>query len=100
MTVRKTITVPAAGSTESFLVAGSQVVVEKTPDNTPAGVPILRLDTPNGNGLPAFNQARYTLDGGFQRIYVEGTAASAGGTLYLLVITDERLQFRISGAVA
>lgn len=98
MTVRKQVEL--TGSGRHFVeVAGSEVLVEQTPDNTPQGVPVIELDTPGNPQFPAYNQSRYRPPRPFQRLYVDDQGGTTG-TLYLTIITDERLQFRISSAVS
>lgn len=100
MTTRKVVTVPADGVTEEIRgAAGFEILVELNPDNTPSGVPVLHIDSPGGPSLPALNQAHYRPPQQFQRLYVTGTAGSAGGTLYLLIVTDRNFQFRLSSTV-
>lgn len=99
MITRKQITVPADGVQEMVEVAGAQLIVESSPDNTPDGVPLLRMDTPGSTAFPAFSQSHYRLPEGFKRFYVEGQGGTAG-TLYVLIIASTReLQFRISSSV-
>lgn len=99
MFVRKTVTVPSTvGDVAIVDVAGVAVVVEKTPDNTPAGVPQIRSDSPGSAPFPAFNQTKYEPDRPFELLYVEGRGGTAG-ELYLTIITEPGAQYRISGAV-
>lgn len=99
MITRKSLTVPAAGAQELVEIAGAQLVVEKTPDNTPAGVPLIRIDSPGASPFPAFNQTHYRLPEGFHRFYVEGQGGTAGTIHLLIIAAGKSLQFRISTAV-
>lgn len=97
MTTRQQIELTGSGR-HTVNVGGSEILVEKTPDNTPDGVPVIELETPGNPQLPAYNQARYRPPQPFERFYVEDKGGTAG-TLYVTVINDRRLQMRISSAV-
>lgn len=86
MTVRKTVTVPAVGSPLMVEVAGKQLIVESGAHDTPGDVPTLHMTTPDSDPLPAYPQAKFISK--FNRFYVKGTAASAGTSLYLLIVTE------------
>jgi len=88
---RKKITVPAAGVIQRFDLGGLAVVVSSmnlylTVDDTPK----LIFDSENNSTQPLFPQSVYTGNQGsiFSSFFIQGTDASAGDTVDLLISDD------------
>lgn len=82
---RISVTVPADGVFTLVRSGGKKIVVESTPDGTVAGVPVIRPEQQDGPELPAYKGASYEVS--FDQFFIEGTTASEGGTLSLLLLT-------------
>lgn len=89
-TARIAKTLPASGSFAEINVKGFTVFVEKSPDDTVADVPVLRIGSRGGSRLPGYSGAAYHFPDGFDRIFIEGTSAT--GTIYLMIVTSRGLQ--------
>jgi hypothetical protein len=80
-TTRLTITVPADGVTEEHRQSGYGLFVESAPDDSKAGVPLIGFDSPKSDRIPAYSKTQIQFR--FSRLFVTGTALSAGGILYI-----------------
>lgn len=85
--MRKEITIPAAGVSQSFSFTGRSVLIEQAPGYASFDdVPVISFDVPGGQ-FPALTRSKYqNPQGKFNKIVVTGTAAAAGDSLLLVSV--------------
>lgn len=89
MATREAYTIPAAGAFTEIRLAGVAVLVEsgafyKQPDEYPT----IHFDEDSAVGLPLYISSRWSPQEPFRRFFLQGTAASAGDIVWLIVIKD------------
>lgn len=83
---REVVTVPAAGTFKPISRSARIVVVESMPAYAgPDARPGLYFDSKSGERQPLYNQWTYSSIDGFGKLWLEGTAESAGDQIYLLL---------------
>lgn len=86
-TVRRTVTLPAVGVFTEIPVSGYGCIIELSDDVTVADVPVLHFNTQGSSPFPGYSGAQYLFPDRFERLFIEGTAAS--GSIHLLIITSK-----------
>jgi len=98
MFTRQPYTIPAAGEFLKIDAKGQAVIIENMPVyDTPEDVPLFHYNSRSNRDQAMFPQSSYGYDpcDEFQSIYIQGTEASAGDTVYLW-INDHYVETKIN----
>ena len=95
MIKRIKITIPAANKLIEIKQAGCGIIVEKMSSYNIEDVPSLIFDNQTEYLQPLHAYSQYSKENGFEHFFIQGTVASAGDVIYLLV-SDMYVEQRIN----